>query len=188
MQSALAWSLVQSGGIVLSAKIDDTLSLLVASENRTSVIDTLDIDTGHALISYLRHPGHGLFFDPTENHDAWLQPAPLSTQVAVSIDDFLQALEARFPAVPQGDAAAEMIEADPEEVQVFREQIKRKSYAVLDSTATIKTRGSAQRAFAEAVKSNYDSQCAITGIVTKGFLVASHIVPWSKDQSIRLDP
>ena len=31
-------------------------------------------------------------------------------------------------------------------------------------------------------------RCAITGIETKGFLVAAHIVPWSIDQSIRLDP
>lgn len=31
-------------------------------------------------------------------------------------------------------------------------------------------------------------RCAITGISTRDFLVASHIVPWSEDQSIRLDP
>lgn len=54
--------------------------------------------------------------------------------------------------------------------------------------ATIKTRGSAQKAFAGAVKANYEYRCAITGVVTKDFLVASHIVPWSEDQSIRLDP
>jgi hypothetical protein len=146
------------------------------------------MDTGRALTSYLRHPGHGLFFDPTQNHDAWLQPAPLSKQVAASVDDLLQTLEARFPAVPEGDAAAETLEADPDEVEAFREQIEQKSYEVADSTATIKTRGSAQRAFAEAVKSNYGYRCAITGIVTKDFLVASHIVPWSEDPTVRLDP
>ena len=187
-QSALAWSLFQSGGTAPSAKIEDALSRLVASENRTSVIDALERDTGRALISYLRLPGHGLFFDPTRNHDAWLQPAPLSTQVAASVDEFLQTLEARFPAVPQGDAAAETLEADPDEVEAFREQIEQKSYEVADSTATIKTRGSAQKAFAGAVKANYEYRCAITGIVTKEFLVASHIVPWSEDQSVRLDP
>jgi hypothetical protein len=31
-------------------------------------------------------------------------------------------------------------------------------------------------------------RCAITGIETREFLVAAHIVPWSTDQSIRLDP
>jgi HNH endonuclease len=187
-QSALAWSLFQSGGTAPSAKIEDALSRLVASKNRTSVIDALEIDTGRALTSYLRLPGHGLFFDPTRNHDAWVQPAPLSPQVAASVDDFLQTLEARFPATPQGDAAAETLETDPEEVKAFREQIKQKSYEVADSTATIKTRGSAQKAFAEAVKANYGYRCAITGIVTKDFLVASHVVPWSADQSVRLDP
>lgn len=151
------------------------------------MIDALEIDTGRTLASYLRHPGHGLFFDPTQNHDAWLQPAPLSTQVAASVDDFLQTLEARFPAVPQGDAAAETLETNSDEVEAFREQIEQKSYEVADSTATIK-RGSAQKAFAGAVKANYGYQCAITGIVTKDFLVASRIVPWSEDQSIRLDP
>jgi len=187
-QSALAWSLFQSGGTAPSTKIEDALSRLGVSENRTSSIDTLDIDMGRALINYLRRPGHGLFFDPTQNHDAWLQPVPLSTQFAASVDDLMHALEARFPAVPQGDAAAEMLEADPDEVEAFREQIQQKSYEVADSTATIKTRGSAQKAFAGAVKANYGNRCAITGIVTKGFLVASHIVPWSEDQSVRLDP
>lgn len=186
--SALAWSLFQSGGTIPSAKLEDALSRLVASENRTSVIDTFDIDTGSALASYLRRPGHGLFFDPTRNHNAWIRPIPLSTKVMASVDDLLQMLEARFPAVPQGDAAAEAIDADPDEVEAFREQIKQKSYAVADSSATVKTRGSAQKAFADAVKANYGYRCAITGVATKDFLVAAHIVPWSKDQSIRLDP
>jgi len=152
------------------------------------VINALNIDTGRALTGYLRSPGHGLFFDPNRNHDAWLQAAPLTTQVAASVDDILQMLEARFPADPQGDAAAEAIDADPDEVEAFRRQIKQKSYAVADSSATVKTRGSAQKAFADAVKANYEYRCAITGVATKDFLVAAHIVPWSKDQSIRLDP
>jgi HNH endonuclease len=187
-QSALAWSLFQSGGTAPSSKIENALSQLVASKDRTAVINLLDADAGRALTSYLRHPGHGLFFDPIQNHDAWVQSVPLSTQIAASVDDLLQALEARFPAVPQGDAAAEALEADPDEVEAFREQLKHKSYEVADSTATIKTRGSAQKAFAAAVKANYEYRCAITGVVTKDFLVASHIVPWSEDQSIRLDP
>ena len=38
------------------------------------------------------------------------------------------------------------------------------------------------------VKPNYGWKCALTGIATREFLVASHIVPWSDDESIRLDP
>ena len=181
-------SLFNSGGTVPSAKIERVLSQLVASESRAAVIDALDADTGHALTDYLRRPGQGLFFDPARNHDAWLQPTPLSAQVAASVDDILLALEARFQSVPQGDATAEMLEADPGEVEAFREQIEQKSYAVADSTATMKTRGSAQKAFATAVKANYGYRCAITGIATKDLLVAAHIVPWSDDQSVRLDP
>ena len=186
--SALAWSFFKSGGTAPSATIDKALSQLVASQPPRSAVDALDEDTGRALAGYLRSPGYGLFFDPTENHDAWLQSTPLSEKIAESVDDLLQALEARFPAVPQGDAAAEALEADPDEVESFRQQINKKSYEVADATATIKTRGSAQKAFAGAVKANYEYRCAITGVATKNFLVASHIVPWSEDQNIRLDP
>ena len=186
--SALAWSIFNSGGTASGVTVEDAMSHLMASANPASVLGALDADTGHALASYLRCPGYGLFFDPTRNHSAWLQPAPLSEQIAASVDDFLKVLEARFPATPQGDAAAEALEADPDEVAAFRKQLEQKSYEVADSTATIKTRGSAQKAFAGAVKANYEYRCAITGFVTKDFLVASHIVPWSEDQSIRLDP
>lgn len=187
-RSALAWSLFQSGGTAPSAKIKDAISQLIASENPTPVIDALDAAAGRALATYLRNPAYGLFFDPTRNHDAWLQPVSLSERIEASVDGLLKVLEARFPATPQGDAAAETLEADLDEVEAFREQIKRKNYAVADSTAVVKTRGSAQKAFAESVKRNYGYRCAITGIVTKNFLVASHIVPWGEDQSIRLDP
>ena len=40
----------------------------------------------------------------------------------------------------------------------------------------------------ETQQANYGYRCAITGLATKDFLVASHIVPWSKDETIRLDP
>ncbi len=94
----------------------------------------------------------------------------------------------RYYATVQGDAAAEAAELDSNEVEAFQKQIEERDYSVADSTATIKTRGSAQRAFANTVKSNYGYRCAITGIESKDFLVASHIVPWSEDHSIRLDP
>jgi len=186
--SALAWSTITSGGVPLDAEVNDALVQLTASENPVSVIDALDVEVASALATYLRSPGYGLFFDPARNHDAWLQAAPLDEQVAASANVFLEMLEARFPMVPQGDAAAETLEVSAEEVDAFRDQIEHENYEVPDSHATVKTRGSAQRAFAEAVKTNYGYQCAITGIESRDFLVASHIVPWSVDQSIRLDP
>jgi hypothetical protein len=187
-QSALAWSTFQSGGVSPGAEIKDILSQLTEAKNPASVIDALDADIGRALARYLLQPGYGLFFDPTRNHDAWLQTAPLSEKVAVSVHEIRTAIDTRFPPILQTDAAAEALEADPAEVEAFRKQIERKSFQVPDATATVKTRGSAQRAFADAVKSNYGTRCAITGIETRQFLVAAHIVPWSKDPSIRLDP
>jgi hypothetical protein len=140
------------------------------------------------MASYLRQAGYGSFFDPLQNHDSWLRPAPISEQAAASSDEVVRALDARFPQSPDEDAAAETLEADPDEVEAFQDQIEHESFEVPDSTATAKTRGSAQKAFAKAVKSNYGFRCAVTGIETRDFLVAAHIVPWSKDQSIRLDP
>jgi hypothetical protein len=187
-RSAIAWSLFSSAGALPDSIVESVLSRLGESVDQNAVLDTLDLETGRGLSSYLRAPGHGLFFDPVKNHNAWSQPAPLSAQVASSLGELLEKLEARFPALPQGDAVAERLEADPTEVAEFSEQILHRNYGVADATATVKTRGSAQRAFAGAVKSNYGYRCAITGISTRDFLVAAHIVPWSEDHSIRLDP
>lgn len=186
--SALAWETFASGGVVPSAVVEQSLSGLGSSDTPVAVLNGLDTDIGRGLAAYLRCPGYGLFFDPSKNHNAWIQPTPLSEKLATSVSVFLETLDARYPATAQGDAAAEATDPDPSEVEAFRKQIEGKSYSVADSSATIKTRGSAQRAFANAVKSNYEYRCAITGIETRDFLVASHIVPWSEDQSIRLDP
>jgi len=187
-RSALAWSTIQSGGTPPSIAVNSALSRLNTDENMTSVIDMLDADTGYALASYLRNPGYGLFFDPSRNHDAWLQPEPLSERIAKAAHELSEALKARFLVPAQEDALAETLETSIEEVDVFRNQISDRNYEVPDTHATTKTRGSAQKAFAEAVKRNYEFKCAITGIQTKDFLVAAHIVPWSEDQCIRLDP
>lgn len=186
--SALAWETFASGGVVASAVVEQFLSGLESSGTPVAVLNGLDTDIGRGLAAYFRCPGYGLFFDPTKNHNAWIQPTPLSEKLATSVSVFLETLDARYPATAQGDAAAEATDPDPSEVEAFRKQIEGKNYSVADSSATIKTRGSAQRAFANAVKSNYEYRCAITGIETRDFLVASHIVPWSEDQSIRLDP
>lgn len=45
-----------------------------------------------------------------------------------------------------------------------------------------------QNVFRQIVLANYSSKCAITGIDIPDFLVASHIIPWSKNESERLNP
>lgn len=45
-----------------------------------------------------------------------------------------------------------------------------------------------QNVFREIVLANFDNKCAITGFDNPDFLVASHILPWSKDKENRLNP
>ncbi|MGP0565734.1 MULTISPECIES: HNH endonuclease [unclassified Nitrospina] len=45
-----------------------------------------------------------------------------------------------------------------------------------------------QRFFRKMVLSNYDQTCCITGLANPDLLVASHIVPWSRDTRNRLNP
>ena len=187
-RQATSWSLFQSGGVVATHEVQLLLNQLDEAKQIEPVFDQMSADDGHALLSYLQQPAYGLFFDPTRNHDAWSKSPKLPPKVAGSITETLRTLEARFPPVFQSDVAAESLPVDAAEVQQFREQIAVENYAVGDSTSTVKTRGSAQRAFSEAVKKNYGERCAITGLATRDFLVASHIVPWSVDQEIRLDP
>ncbi|MEI8342086.1 MAG: HNH endonuclease [Verrucomicrobiota bacterium] len=185
---ALSWQTFNSGGSVPSTVVTNAISVLSASSDPMEAINAFDEDTARALLPYLRQPAYGLFFDPLLNHDAWIGPAPLPEQLALLADDLIDSLNSRIPQNTQDDALAETMEADPGEVVAFRHQIENDNFHVADSTSTTKTRGSAQRAFAEAVKRNYEFRCAITGIETRDFLVAAHIVPWSKDQTIRLDP
>lgn len=186
--SALAWSEFQSGGVAPTQKLEEALSKLVASNDLAFEINTLGAEVVRRLVEYLKNPAHGLFFDPSRNHDAWTQAVAVPKKVATNAEGVLEMLNARLAATLLGDAAAEAAEVSAEEVTLFREQIKQKNYEVPDVHTTVKTRGSAQKAFAEAVKANYGSRCAITGIKNKNFLVAAHIVPWSIDQTIRLDP
>ncbi|MBX5186769.1 HNH endonuclease [Rhizobium sp. NZLR5] len=153
-----------------------------------SIVQSLTSSQCLALADYLEDPGYGIFFDPTRNHDAWLKPAALTTKVKTSASVLVEILRTKLPSLLDGDAVAETLEVSSDEVEAFEEQIRTENYSVPDTVATVKTRGSAQRAFANAVKGNYGGRCAITGITTRDFLVASHIVPWSLDQSIRLDP
>lgn len=45
-----------------------------------------------------------------------------------------------------------------------------------------------QSLFRKIVLSNFDNQCCITGINIPDLIVASHILPWSKDKGNRLNP
>jgi putative restriction endonuclease len=56
-----------------------------------------------------------------------------------------------------------------------------------DKESLIKTRVN-QNFFRSAVLSSYNIKCCITGLNIPDFLVASHIKPWSKDESNRTNP
>lgn len=86
------------------------------------------------------------------------------------------------------DLSAEAADQDPRLVAEFQRQLDNGSFTVEDQRGNSKVRGSAQAVFAKAVKSNYGWECAVTGIKSREFLIASHIVPWSEDKDFRLDP
>jgi putative restriction endonuclease len=45
-----------------------------------------------------------------------------------------------------------------------------------------------QTFFRDAILSSYDGTCCITGLKIRQCLVASHIIPWSRDERFRTDP
>jgi putative restriction endonuclease len=53
--------------------------------------------------------------------------------------------------------------------------------------AIVKTRVN-QSFFRSTILSSYNQKCCITGLSIPDFLVASHIVPWKKDENNRLNP
>lgn len=56
-----------------------------------------------------------------------------------------------------------------------------------DKVREVKTRVN-QSVFRQIVVANYSGKCAISGIDIPELLVASHIVPWTKDEKERLNP
>jgi putative restriction endonuclease len=60
-------------------------------------------------------------------------------------------------------------------------------YAIEDALANVKIR-IGQSEFRTLVLSNFQSKCCLSGISEEGLLVASHIIPWSRDKSKRGDP
>ncbi|BAU31654.1 HNH endonuclease [Microcella alkaliphila] len=96
--------------------------------------------------------------------------------------------ELRGARVLHDDQVAEFSDADPALVIEYEARLTSGQYFVDDEVGATRVRGSAQRVFAKAVKESYGWECAVTGIKTPAFLVASHIVPWSVDKNIRIDP
>lgn len=56
-----------------------------------------------------------------------------------------------------------------------------------DKHAIVKQRVN-QNFFRSTILSSYNTKCCITGLSIQDFLVASHIVPWAKDENNRLNP
>jgi len=56
------------------------------------------------------------------------------------------------------------------------------------STTTISKSRLRQNFFRKMILSSYDNKCCITGIDIPELLVASHIIPWAKDEFNRLNP
>ena len=107
----------------------------------------------------------------------------------VYIDDDGEASFAPTRTRPElDDLSAEAADTDPKLVADLQHQLESGQFLVEDQVGTTKSRGSAQAVFAKRVKDNYGWECAVTGIRTAAFLVASHIIPWSEDKTVRLDP
>ncbi|MCF8247661.1 MAG: HNH endonuclease [Saprospiraceae bacterium] len=56
-----------------------------------------------------------------------------------------------------------------------------------DKVREVKTRVN-QQVFRQIVTTNYGGKCAITGINIPELLIASHIIPWAKNEQERLNP
>jgi len=128
-----------------------------------------------------------LYFDPIRKVDPWSNSGIGSSDTGERTEpaDPQRSME---PSDIDSDLLAEGLAHSEDQVSEFERRLASGNYEVPDSFGTKKTRGSAQRAFAAEVKKNYGWRCALTGIQTPSFLIASHIVPWSVDEKIRLDP
>lgn len=129
-----------------------------------------------------------LFFDVGENGDPWRLRDPISDEQLSTLESAESSQDSLRPKDVDDDLLAESSAHSEQEIANFERRLESGNFAVPDTLATVKTRGSAQRVFAMAVKNNYGWRCALTGIKTRSFLIASHVVPWSLDESIRIDP
>lgn len=124
-----------------------------------------------------------LFFDPEKKANPWSTVASTSSASKISVKSSSE----HSPSY-DSDSLAEALETSKEDIEEFENSIDAGDYEVPDKIGKSNTRGSAQQAFSKRVKDNYGWKCALTGIQSKEFLIASHIVPWSVDKNIRLDP
>lgn len=158
--------------------------------NAPAVIRELaaSISKNSALAWRLFNEGE-LYFDPDRKGNPWVAGGEPTTEALITPSGAAgknQALAVYSEL--DSDLLAEGLARSDEEVSEFKSRIESDNYEVPDATSTVKTRGSAQKAFADNVKKNYEGRCALSGVKTPAFLIASHIVPWSVDQTIRLDP
>ncbi|MES2662904.1 MAG: HNH endonuclease [Pseudomonadota bacterium] len=84
-------------------------------------------------------------------------------------------------------ADGDVDEIDPEAATEAHQDIQRGNYSVDDKEGKVKIRVK-HGVFSSKVKDQYKVSCAICGIKTRSFLIGSHIIPWSADKTIRLDP
>lgn len=88
------------------------------------------------------------------------------------------------------EALVEEMEALAESVAGLSKQEEPTLKRFVGSTETVamvrQRRG--QQFFAAAVRSAYEDRCAITGLGIRSLNVASHIIPWSEDETRRTDP
>jgi predicted restriction endonuclease len=75
------------------------------------------------------------------------------------------------------------VEADEEEALLATAERR----APNETTATVKIRLT-QSLFRRAVLAAYGGTCAVSGLKMPTLLVASHIIPWSRDEQRRADP
>lgn len=84
-------------------------------------------------------------------------------------------------------AEGDVDDFEPQAATEAHQDIQRGNYSVDDKEGKSKIRVK-QSVFSNKVKDQYKVSCAVCSLKTRSFLIGSHIVPWSKDKSIRLDP
>ena len=83
---------------------------------------------------------------------------------------------------------AENIRAKYKKVDIEKHlSISKEDFVGYERDAVIKQRVN-QNAFREMVLANYENRCAITCINLPQLLIASHIIPWAKDEKERINP
>ncbi|WP_313139307.1 HNH endonuclease [Stenotrophomonas sp.] len=184
---ALAAERFVSRGVFASQDVLNEIATALGSTG-PATFDSVSPELLSEVLEYLKNPGEGVFFDPDERHDAWSVVGGVPGLDEGKRTLFVELVRQKIVSFSVDDIQAEAAQPDVVEVATLTAAALLGNYSVDDVHVTAKTRGSAQRVFSSAVKANYEYRCALTGIRSPQFLVASHIVPWSQDSSIRLDP